>query len=46
MVDKASFSATVPMEWEPFTEKIQEEKLRATLEHGVCYLHEGFSSLD
>ncbi|KAJ6672242.1 DEXH-BOX ATP-DEPENDENT RNA HELICASE DEXH12-LIKE [Salix viminalis] len=33
-------------ELEPFIGKIQEEMLRATLYHGVGYLHEGLSSLD
>ncbi|GAV65809.1 DEAD domain-containing protein/Helicase_C domain-containing protein/Sec63 domain-containing protein [Cephalotus follicularis] len=33
-------------EVEPFISKIQEEMLRATLRHGVGYLHEGLSSLD
>ncbi|KAJ6676495.1 ATP-DEPENDENT RNA AND DNA HELICASE [Salix viminalis] len=33
-------------EMEPFLGKIQEEMLRATLHHGVGYLHEGLSSLD
>ncbi|PKI35753.1 hypothetical protein CRG98_043911 [Punica granatum] len=31
---------------EPFVEKVNEEMLRATLRHGVGYLHEGLSSLD
>ncbi|KAJ6748412.1 DEXH-BOX ATP-DEPENDENT RNA HELICASE DEXH12-LIKE [Salix purpurea] len=33
-------------ELEPFIGKIKEEMLRATLYHGVGYLHEGLSSLD
>ncbi|PKI68194.1 hypothetical protein CRG98_011393 [Punica granatum] len=33
-------------ELEPFVEKVNEEMLRATLRHGVGYLHEGLSSLD
>ncbi|XP_011044153.1 PREDICTED: U5 small nuclear ribonucleoprotein 200 kDa helicase-like [Populus euphratica] len=33
-------------ELEPFIGRIQEEMLRATLCHGVGYLHEGLSSLD
>lgn len=35
-----------PAELEPFVEKIQEDMLRATLGHGVGYLHEGLPSMD
>ncbi|KAJ7961552.1 DExH-box ATP-dependent RNA helicase [Quillaja saponaria] len=35
-----------PGELEPFTDKINDEMLKATLGHGVGYLHEGLSSFD
>ncbi|KAL4388632.1 hypothetical protein GQ457_09G026400 [Hibiscus cannabinus] len=44
--EKPAFRLRSAEELEPFIEKISEETLRATLEHGVGYLHEGLSSLD
>ncbi|KAJ8772568.1 hypothetical protein K2173_027745 [Erythroxylum novogranatense] len=44
--DTPAFALRSPEELEPFISKIQEETLKATLEHGVGYLHEGLSSLD
>uniref|UniRef100_A0A2P2L2Z5 RNA helicase n=1 Tax=Rhizophora mucronata TaxID=61149 RepID=A0A2P2L2Z5_RHIMU len=44
--EKPAFLLHPAEELEPFIGKIQEEMLRATLQHGVGYLHEGLSSLD
>ncbi|KAK8671368.1 hypothetical protein V6N13_037964 [Hibiscus sabdariffa] len=44
--EKPAFRLRSAEELEPFIDKISEETLRATLEHGVGYLHEGLSSLD
>ncbi|KAJ4827132.1 DExH-box ATP-dependent RNA helicase DExH12 [Turnera subulata] len=44
--EKPAFLLRSSEELEPFIGKIQEEMLRATLYHGVGYLHEGLSSLD
>ncbi|KAF2310278.1 hypothetical protein GH714_007547 [Hevea brasiliensis] len=44
--EKPAFLLRSSVELEPFVGKIQDEMLRATLLHGVGYLHEGLSSLD
>ncbi|XVF24492.1 hypothetical protein REPUB_Repub13aG0132700 [Reevesia pubescens] len=44
--DEPAFRLRSAEELKPFVDKISEETLRATLEHGVGYLHEGLSSLD
>ncbi|KAE8057467.1 hypothetical protein FH972_014157 [Carpinus fangiana] len=43
---KKPFLLQTPEEIEPFIEKINEEMLKATLRHGVGYLHEGLTNLD
>ncbi|XVE52318.1 hypothetical protein DITRI_Ditri02bG0113300 [Diplodiscus trichospermus] len=44
--DEPAFRLRSAEELGPFVDKISEETLRTTLEHGVGYLHEGLSSLD
>ncbi|KAK8597890.1 hypothetical protein V6N13_095285 [Hibiscus sabdariffa] len=44
--DEPAFCLRSADELKPFVDKIGEETLRTTLEHGVGYLHEGLSSLD
>ncbi|KAK9005390.1 hypothetical protein V6N11_042825 [Hibiscus sabdariffa] len=44
--DESAFRLRSAEELKLFGEKIGEETLRTTLEHGVGYLHEGLSSLD
>ncbi|XP_043809314.1 LOW QUALITY PROTEIN: DExH-box ATP-dependent RNA helicase DExH12-like [Manihot esculenta] len=44
--EKPAFLLRSSEELEPFVGKIQDEMLRATLLHGVGYLHEGLGSLD
>ncbi|XVE68357.1 hypothetical protein DITRI_Ditri09bG0061800 [Diplodiscus trichospermus] len=44
--DEPAFLLRSAEELKPFVDKISEETLRTTLEHGVGYLHEGLSSLD
>lgn len=44
--ENPTFLLRSPEELEPFVGKIQEEMLRATLRHGVGYLHEGLTGMD
>ncbi|XVF41090.1 hypothetical protein PTKIN_Ptkin01aG0252300 [Pterospermum kingtungense] len=44
--DEPAFRLRSAEELEPFVDKISEETLRTTLEHGVGYLHEGLCSVD
>ncbi|OMO90989.1 hypothetical protein COLO4_18725 [Corchorus olitorius] len=44
--DEAAFRLRSAEELKPFVDKLSEETLKTTLEHGVGYLHEGLSSLD
>ncbi|XP_050284269.1 DExH-box ATP-dependent RNA helicase DExH12-like [Quercus robur] len=41
-----SFLLQTPEELKPFIDKINDEMLKATLRHGVGYLHEGLTKLD
>jgi pre-mRNA-splicing helicase BRR2 len=43
---KKPFLLQTPEEIEPFIDKINDEMLKATLRHGVGYLHEGLTNLD
>ncbi|EOY19725.1 U5 small nuclear ribonucleoprotein helicase, putative isoform 2 [Theobroma cacao] len=44
--EEPAFRLRSAEELKPFVDKISEETLRTTLEHGVGYLHEGLNSLD
>ncbi|KAE8717867.1 SNRNP200 protein [Hibiscus syriacus] len=44
--EKPAFRLRSAEELEPFVDKISEETLKATLEYGIGYLHEGLSNLD
>ncbi len=44
--EKKPFLLQTPEELEPFIKKINDEMLKATLRHGVGYLHEGLNNLD
>ncbi|GMY20968.1 DExH-box ATP-dependent RNA helicase DExH12-like [Fagus crenata] len=44
--EKKPFLLQTPEELEPFITKINDEMLKATLRHGVGYLHEGLNNLD
>nr|XP_023887210.1 DExH-box ATP-dependent RNA helicase DExH12-like [Quercus suber]XP_023887211.1 DExH-box ATP-dependent RNA helicase DExH12-like [Quercus suber]XP_023887212.1 DExH-box ATP-dependent RNA helicase DExH12-like [Quercus suber]XP_023887213.1 DExH-box ATP-dependent RNA helicase DExH12-like [Quercus suber] len=44
--EKKQFLLQTPEELKPFIDKIKDEMLKATLCHGVGYLHEGLTHLD
>ena len=44
--EKKQFLLQTPEELKPFIDKIKDEMLKATLCHGVGYLHEGLTNLD